>query len=132
MDITDLQYEAKGPVAWIRFNRPARRNALCNMSTRHLVQLCRQADQDAAVKAVVITGQGEAFCAGGDIQDTFQRGATMSEQQWSDRIREGPNVLAQLIQTHCRFDRSLHSVRKFDGNPFRPAEIVAGCKEVLK
>ena len=40
--------------------------------------------------------------------------------------------LAQLIQTHCRFDRSLHSVRKFDGNPFRPAEIVAGCKEVLK
>jgi 2-(1,2-epoxy-1,2-dihydrophenyl)acetyl-CoA isomerase len=102
MDITDLQYEAKGPVAWIRFNRPARRNALGNMSTRHLVQLCRQADQDAAVKAVVITGQGEAFCAGGDIQDTFQRGATMSEQQWSDRIREGPNVLAQLIQTMAK------------------------------
>ena len=53
MDITDLQYEAKGPVAWIRFNRPARRNALGNMSTRHLVQLCRQADQAAAVKAVM-------------------------------------------------------------------------------
>jgi len=40
--------------------------------------------------------------------------------------------LASLIQLHCQHAGVLHSVRKFDGNPFRPAEIVAGCKEALK
>lgn len=40
--------------------------------------------------------------------------------------------LAQLIQTHCRLIQPLQAVRKFDGNPFRPAEIVAECREVLK
>ena len=40
--------------------------------------------------------------------------------------------LAQLVQTHCRLAQPLHAVRKFDGNPFRPVEIVAGCREVLK
>ncbi len=40
--------------------------------------------------------------------------------------------LAQLIQTHCLLARPLQAVRKFDGNPFRPAEIAAGCREVLK
>ena len=40
--------------------------------------------------------------------------------------------LAQLVQTHCRLAQPLRAVRKFDGNPFRPAEIAAGCREVLK
>jgi 2-oxoglutarate ferredoxin oxidoreductase subunit alpha len=40
--------------------------------------------------------------------------------------------LASLIQTHCRHPRPIRSVLKYDGNPFRPAEIVVGCREVLK
>jgi 2-oxoglutarate ferredoxin oxidoreductase subunit alpha len=40
--------------------------------------------------------------------------------------------LASLIQMHCRHPRPIRSVLKYDGNPFRPGEIVAGCREVLK
>ena len=40
--------------------------------------------------------------------------------------------LAQLVQTHCRLAQPLRAVRKFDGNPFRPVEVAAGCREVLK
>ena len=40
--------------------------------------------------------------------------------------------LASLIQAHCRHPRPIRSVLKYDGNPFRPGEIVAGCREVLK
>jgi 2-oxoglutarate ferredoxin oxidoreductase subunit alpha len=40
--------------------------------------------------------------------------------------------LAQLIQANCQLARPLQAVRKFDGNPFRPAEIATGCREVLK
>lgn len=99
MDITDLRYETQEAVAWIGFNRPARRNALGDTTTRQLVALCERAENDPAVRVVVITGQGEAFCTGGDIEDTFQRGAARSEQQWSDRIRQGPNALALALQT---------------------------------
>lgn len=99
MEITDLRYETNGAVAWICIDRPARRNALGDTTTRQIVQLCQNAESDHAVKIIIITGKGEAFCAGGDIQDTFQRGEAMTAQQWSDRIRQGPNVLAQLMQT---------------------------------
>lgn len=98
MHITDLQTERQGPVAWIAFNRPARRNALGDTTTRQLVRLCEDAERDPAVRVVVITGRGDAFCAGGDIEDTFQRGASMNEAQWSERIRQGPNALALGLQ----------------------------------
>ena len=39
--------------------------------------------------------------------------------------------LATLIQSHCSFPHRLHSVLKYDGNPFRPIEIVTRCREVL-
>jgi 2-oxoglutarate/2-oxoacid ferredoxin oxidoreductase subunit alpha len=39
--------------------------------------------------------------------------------------------LAALIRSHCAFRCPLHSVLKYDGNPFRPEEIEAGCGEVL-
>ncbi|QHE87092.1 enoyl-CoA hydratase/isomerase family protein [Hydrogenophaga sp. BPS33] len=99
MAITDLLYGVENAVAWITFNRPARRHALGDTTTRQLVCLCQRAAHDPAVKVVVIQGQGDAFCAGGDMEDTFQRGASMDARQWSDRIREGPNALALAIQT---------------------------------
>ena len=56
MQITDLRCETKGAVAWIFFDRPARRNALGDTTTRQLVQLCQSAEGDPNVKVVVITG----------------------------------------------------------------------------
>lgn len=39
--------------------------------------------------------------------------------------------LAALIGMRFKTDQPLRSVLKYDGNPFQPAEIVAGCREVL-
>jgi len=39
--------------------------------------------------------------------------------------------LAALIRMHTKPAGRMHSVLKYDGNPFRPAEVAAGCKEVL-
>ncbi|MET4575527.1 enoyl-CoA hydratase/isomerase family protein [Ottowia thiooxydans] len=99
MNITDLIYEKRDGIASITINRPERRNALGDTTTQQIVAVCEDAAADAAVRVVSITGSGdEAFCSGGDLRDTFQRGASNTEQQWSDRIRQGPNVLAQLLQ----------------------------------
>ena len=99
MKITDLMYEKRDAVAWITFDRQERRNALGDQTTRQLVQVCQDAAADPLVRVLVLRGQGEAFCSGGDLQDTFERGAGNTEQQWSDRIRSGPNVLAQLLRS---------------------------------
>ncbi|HWR29847.1 MAG TPA: 2-oxoacid:acceptor oxidoreductase subunit alpha [Negativicutes bacterium] len=39
--------------------------------------------------------------------------------------------LASLIRANSSHGREIHSVLKYDGNPFRPEEIVNGCREVL-
>src|SRR5204862_2622414 len=43
------------------------------------------AEQDSSIRAVLITGEGEGFCAGGDIEDLQKR--TMLDASWSpDRV----------------------------------------------
>lgn len=98
MVFDDLLYDKQGAVARIAFNRPARRNALGDTTTRQLVQACSDAAADPSIRVLVITGEGEAFCAGGDFKDTFERGAGQTAEQWSERIRSGPNALVRVLQ----------------------------------
>lgn len=98
MNFPDLCFDKRDGVARIAFNRPARRNALGDTGTRQLLQACEDAAADPAVRVVVITGEGDAFCAGGDFEDTFERGAGRSAAQWSERIRTGPNALVRVLQ----------------------------------
>ncbi len=97
MNCDDLHCDQRDGVARIAFNRPARRNALGNDTTRQLLQACVDAGADPAVRVIVITGEGEAFCAGGDFKDTFERGAGQTAAQWAERIRTGPNALVRVL-----------------------------------
>jgi 2-(1,2-epoxy-1,2-dihydrophenyl)acetyl-CoA isomerase len=58
--------ERKGNVAMIRLNRPDKLNALDIELGRGLVHALLHASQDSSVRAVVLTGAGRGFCAGGD------------------------------------------------------------------
>jgi 2-ketocyclohexanecarboxyl-CoA hydrolase len=58
----DLIVERRGPVAWLRLNRPERRNAYDTPMVEALIAAVQQA-RDAS--AIVITGSGDSFCAGG-------------------------------------------------------------------
>jgi 2-(1,2-epoxy-1,2-dihydrophenyl)acetyl-CoA isomerase len=60
--------ERRGNVAVIRLNRPDKLNAL-NIELGHgLVHALLHASQDTSVRAVVLTGAGRGFCAGGDLE----------------------------------------------------------------
>lgn len=98
MVFTDLHFDKQQGVARIAFNRPARRNALGEGTTRQLVQACEVAAADPDVRVLVITGEGDAFCAGGDFKDTFERGAAQNAAQWAERIRQGPNELVRVLR----------------------------------
>lgn len=55
-------------VATILFNRPEARNALSVAMMDDLDQVLFDIGRDATIRAVVLTGSGGAFCAGGDVQ----------------------------------------------------------------
>lgn len=68
--LDDVLYRADGEIAWVTLNRPVVLNAVNWSIRRRLMWALRQAEADDAVKVVILTGAGRAFCAGGDIQST--------------------------------------------------------------
>lgn len=62
-----FRYELDGAAAVITLNRPHKLNAFSRPMARHLVELLDRADGDDAVRAIILTGAGRAFCAGADL-----------------------------------------------------------------
>ncbi len=63
----DIAYEVEGPVATITLDRPDHLNAFTGRMMLELVDAFDRADADDAVRAVIVTGRGRAFCAGADL-----------------------------------------------------------------
>lgn len=75
MDLETLLYEVKDRVATITINRPEKRNTLSPQVIDEILACLGEADTDADVGAVVITGAGEkAFCAGADLAGSMMAG----------------------------------------------------------
>ena len=68
MDLETVNYELDGAVGTVTMNRPDALNALSLQLTRDLDAAFRRAIADGA-RAVVFTGAGRAFCAGGDLRE---------------------------------------------------------------
>ncbi|MGB6105392.1 MAG: enoyl-CoA hydratase [Pusillimonas sp.] len=66
---TQLEYGLDGVVATITLNRPERMNALTKVLEAELRQAMEEADRDASVRAIILTGAGRAFCAGMDMDE---------------------------------------------------------------
>jgi enoyl-CoA hydratase len=62
-----VEFSRRGAGGWLTLNRPARRNALTPQLIADLHRGLDACDSDPLVRAVVITGAGEAFCAGADL-----------------------------------------------------------------
>ena len=60
-------------VATLRLNRPERRNAIDDATRRLMIEALEAAAADPGVRALVVTGAGTAFCAGGDVRGMQQR-----------------------------------------------------------
>ncbi|HZP28776.1 MAG TPA: enoyl-CoA hydratase/isomerase family protein [Acidimicrobiia bacterium] len=63
----NLVIERDGAVQWIRLNRPQVRNMIDLDTRAGLVDAFVAADDDATVRAIVVTGSGRDFCTGGDV-----------------------------------------------------------------
>jgi 2-(1,2-epoxy-1,2-dihydrophenyl)acetyl-CoA isomerase len=63
----ELEILEQGKIALVRFNRPDALNALNNQLAEDFGKVVDQLGKDKKVRAVILTGKGRAFCAGGDL-----------------------------------------------------------------
>lgn len=68
MQFDTLLYEIDDGVATLTLNRPVALNAFDDVMQRELAMLIPAIAADDAVRCVILTGAGRAFCAGGDIR----------------------------------------------------------------
>ncbi len=68
MTFETVKYELNETVAVITLNRPEALNALSLQLTKDLLAAIQNAIQDNA-RAIVLTGEGRAFCSGGDLRE---------------------------------------------------------------
>ena len=68
MAYSDILYEVSNNIAWITLNRPEKMNALSAVMLNEWKDAVVAAGKDDAVRVVVVTGAGRAFCAGMDLK----------------------------------------------------------------
>ena len=69
-----LIIERDGPVVTATFNRPDERNAISESThSDEIAAFCKAMARDRSVRAIVLTGAGKAFCAGGNIKQMQER-----------------------------------------------------------
>ena len=84
-----LLYSVEDGVATITLNRPEKMNAFTTQMRDELVAVFDETDADDAVRAVIITGAGRAFCAGADLSSG---GKTFDYASRGDAAREALRV----------------------------------------
>lgn len=67
MDYGQVRYEVRDGVALVTLNRPEKLNAMTAQMGAEMSDAMAEADEDDAVRAVVLTGAGRGFCAGADL-----------------------------------------------------------------
>ena len=94
MNYETLQVEVDQGVATIRMNRPDVRNAFNETMIGELSRAFQAVDADAAVRAVVLAGEGPAFCAGADLNWMKKMSTYGPEENRADAM-----VLAKMLNT---------------------------------
>src|ERR1700686_4693757 len=88
------KYEAG--VATLTLNRPERLNALNNELAAALNEALSRAAQDVSIRAVVVTGTGRAFCAGGDLVHIGKARESSDAAQLEPLLRAGLQMVVEM------------------------------------
>ncbi len=89
-EFTTLTYETRDRKAYVTLNRPERLNAIDDRMPAEIRQAVELANEDDAVRVIVVQGAGRAFCAGYDLKQFAEGDATnrwTQEAVW-DPVRD--------------------------------------------
>src|SRR5271170_7998957 len=94
--MNELLTERSGNILSVQFNRPAKKNAMTAAMYTGLADLLNEADQDDSVNVVLLSGAGDSFCAGNDLDDFMK-----------NPPGPGDSPQARLISALIRFSKPL-------------------------
>jgi enoyl-CoA hydratase/carnithine racemase len=88
----------EGGILELRLSRPSRLNALTLQLTRELVAATREAEQDDAVRVLLLTGEGRGFCAGKDKDDPASAEFVAALQDLALALMNNPKPVVAAVQ----------------------------------
>lgn len=106
-----VSYDVEGGIAWVRFNRPDKRNAMSPTLNRDMMEVLDALEFREDVGVLVLSGEGSAWCAGMDLKEYFREteaqglGATRKAQResygWWRRLRWYQKPTIAMVNGWC-------------------------------
>ncbi|GAA5118824.1 enoyl-CoA hydratase/isomerase family protein [Alloalcanivorax gelatiniphagus] len=118
-----LRLQRDGGVAVLTLARPASRNALDEVLREELLAVLPRLSEDDSLRALVIQGEGGAFCAGGDLKGIG--GARLDADGWRRRMARGHQWLKPLLALDCPI------ITAVDGAAYGAGFSLALCGDFL-
>jgi methylglutaconyl-CoA hydratase len=115
LEYSTLKFERDGGIATLTLNRPEKRNAISAPMIDDVLAALAAAEEDRAVRIVIFTGAGKAFCAGMDLEALQALAKQTSEQNLADSRR-----MAKMFHLVYNFPKPL--ITAVNG-----AAIAGGC-----
>jgi enoyl-CoA hydratase/carnithine racemase len=92
-----VSYRLEDNVAWLVIDRPEARNAINQAVGRGLWEGFRRFEEDPAAAVLVLTGTGEAFCAGADLKEMAALGLTVPPRDMAPNLGRNLQVTKPVI-----------------------------------
>jgi 2-(1,2-epoxy-1,2-dihydrophenyl)acetyl-CoA isomerase len=93
-----LTFEVREGIGHLTLHRPKAANALNFEMAQELLEVAKRCDEDAEIRAVILTGAGPMFCAGGDLQSmaTADEGIPAFIHKLADTLHASLSILARM------------------------------------
>lgn len=95
-DSTSIVVERDAALGWIRINRPERLNAFAGDMRERLYDALVELEGDAAIRCVVIIGEGRAFSTGGDVGYMSRLIDAHDEIEFERLVELGADIVRQI------------------------------------
>ena len=95
-ELNTMSIEIDGPIGTLTLNRPDAFNAMSPELIGELILAAGWLADQAPLRALIVTGSGKAFCAGGDVT-WFRKGVESEEIDLPSDVRRGAEALHQAI-----------------------------------
>ncbi|MFB0977238.1 MAG: crotonase/enoyl-CoA hydratase family protein [Myxococcota bacterium] len=91
--------ERDGPILVVTLNRPEAKNALSPGMLLGMYRAWRELDADDSLRAAILTGKGDVFCAGADLKTM---GPNQRDDEFQEFMKEVPDLHWQALLRHNR------------------------------
>lgn len=106
-----VRHEVADGIAWVRFNRPEKRNAMSRRMNRQMMRVLDELEFRDDVGVLVLAGSGDAWSAGMDLQEYFRepeaegyeaiRRSQQESYGWFGRLRDYEKVTIAMVDGWC-------------------------------